>query len=561
MQRSRDLPALVGLWLVVAAFELTKAVHIDDAAYLQVARAIIAHPLHPMSALLNWTDTALPIHKQNMPHLLLYVMAAVMKAAPAHYDLALHFVWALFSALAMALFYTLARALDAPRPLFWTAIFCLGPAFIPSQNLMLDVPLVAVWLAFFYALARPDESRGLGAAAVLVAVACLVKYTSLVLVPILALEIVRRVRLGRCRPATLCLLLIPVGALAGWSAFNWFDYGGIHILERPIAAGASPSLGRRLAVIVARAMLWVVALGALAPFTPAFVGPLTTSRAGHRLLAATSAIAAIAALIGRAALPAEPVVQSLLRGLFLGNGILVAGLAARARPQEEAIRGDDPGALRVDGAGSRLGLLGLWVFGAALFIVVLSPFIAVRHVLLALPAVLLLVARGPDAVRLSRRGLALGCGLTAVVGVLVAASDARLANLYRREMPDLVARFCPVGVRCVAVGPWGWQWYASQAGLEIYDRQRTGLRPGDRLLVSQLVGKQAIAPSDLPRLRLVAQLEEPATPTTWVRTVATEKSGAQGDRSGGLYYFWTSVPWTITARPLDRFLVYEVGFP
>jgi hypothetical protein len=557
VQRSRDLLALVVMWLVVAAFELTKAVHVDDTAYLEVARAIIAHPLHPMSALLNWSGTALPIHKQNMPHLLLYLMAGVMKVAPVHFDLALHLVWALFSGLAMALFYQLARALDAPRPLIWTAIFCLGPAFIPSQNLMLDVPLVAVWLAFFYGLTRSEESRGLGAAAVLVAVACLVKYTSLVLVPILALDIVRRLRLGRCRPATLCLLLVPVGALVGWSLFNWFDYGGIHILERPIATGAIPALGRRLAVMAARGMLWVIALGAIAPFTLAFVGQLATSSAGRRLLLATAAIAAITSVIGRAALPAEPVVQSVLRGLFLANGILIAGLAARGRPQGGAVRG----AVRGDGAAWRFVLLGLWAFGAALFIVVLSPFIAVRHVLLALPAILLLVARGPDAARLSPPALALACGLTAVVGVLVAASDARLANLYRREVPVLVARFCGPGVRCVAVGPWGWQWYASQAGLEIYDRQRTGLRPGDRLMVSELAGKEPVAPGDAARLRLIAQIEEPATPTTWVRTNATEKSSAQGSRSGGFYYFWTSVPWTITTRPLDRFFVYEVDSP
>ena len=40
--------------------------------------------------------------------------------------------------------------------------------------------------------------------------------------------------------------------------------------------------------------------------------------------------------------------------------------------------------------------------------------------------------------------------------------------------------------------------------------------------------------------------------------VATEHSSAQGDRSGGFYYFWTSVPWTLTTRPLDRFRIYEL---
>jgi hypothetical protein len=182
-------------------------------------------------------------------------------------------------------------------------------------------------------------------------------------------------------------------------------------------------------------------------------------------------------------------------------------------------------------------------------------------VLMAFPAVLLLIARGPDASGLSRRGWALAAGLTAIVGVVLGASDARLADLHRREVPELVARFCPTGVRCVSIGHWGWQWYTAQAGLPTYDRARTNLVTGDRVIASELVGKEALTLRDAGRLRLLARIEAPSTPATWVRTVATEKSGAQGERSGGFYYFWTSVPWTITARPLDRFLVYEVGPP
>ncbi|HEX7452403.1 MAG TPA: hypothetical protein VF294_08970, partial [Polyangiaceae bacterium] len=79
-----------------------------------------------------------------------------------------------------------------------------------------------------------------------------------------------------------------------------------------------------------------------------------------------------------------------------------------------------------------------------------------------------------------------------------------------------------------------------------------------RVVISDLVGKESLAPHDAARLQPVAQIEIPATPLTLVRTIATEKSSAQGERSGGFYYFWTSVPWTITTRVLDRFTVYRV---
>ncbi len=284
-----------------------------------------------------------------------------------------------------------------------------------------------------------------------------------------------------------------------------------------------------------------------------FLGPLTRSRWGRRLARATVGIAATASVIGRLALPGEPVVQSVLRGLFFANGLLVAALTARALADVTRTRAPETDRPPPN------WLLAVWAVGAALFIVVLSPFIAVRHVLLSLPAILLLIARGPDALELSPRGWALIAGVTALLGVALGASDARLAEVYRRETPELAARFCRDGARCVAVGHWGWQWYAEQAGFEIYDRARTDLRPGDRVMVSSLIGDEPLAASDAARLRPIAQIEIPTTPVTWVRSIATEKSSAQGDRSGGFYYFWTSVPWTITARPLDSFSIYEVA--
>jgi hypothetical protein len=240
-----------------------------------------------------------------------------------------------------------------------------------------------------------------------------------------------------------------------------------------------------------------------------------------------------------------------LRGLFLANGALVAALAlrgARHVPWHNLRSGQEP----------RGWLPYAWAGGAALFIVFLSPFIAVRHVLLAIPALYLLIARGPDAARLSRREMALALALNTFLGVTLAASDASLAEVYRQQAPTLAARFCGGGTRCVAVGHWGWQWYARRAGMEIYDQQRTVLRPGDRVIIPELPAKQDLRPTDTARLSLLADLMVPASPLTLIRTTTTEHSGPQGDRSGGYYYFWTSVPWTITDRPLDRFRVYEV---
>ncbi len=545
------MAGLAAIWIVVMAFDLGKAAHVDDTAHLEIARAIAADPLHPMSQLVNWGDSAAPIHELNQPHLLFYLMALVLKLAPGHWELALHLLWALFSGAAVWLSYALARQVSAPMPLLWTAMLCLGPAFLPSQNLMVDVPLLALWLAFFLILARAEAEASalrwrLALAGLVLGAACLVKYSSLVLLPIFSLAVMWRA--GR---RAIWLLLVPLGVLVGWSVLNWLDYGGVHLLSRPTPAGAGGAL-RAIGVLATRGTLWLIALGAVTPFSLVFVPSLGRDRAGRRLLAAALTIAAGTVVVGRLALPREPAIQSVLRGLFLANGVLVAALALRGAQQL-------PWSALRSGREPRGWLLYAWAGGAALFIVVLSPFIAVRHVLLAIPALYLLIARGPEAARLSRRAMALALGLTVFVGVTLAASDESLAEVYRQQAPALAARFCGDGARCVAVGHWGWQWYAARAGMAVYDRQRTVLAPGDRVIIPELPAKQDLRPADAARLSLRADLAVPASSLTLVRTIATEHSGPQGDRAGGYYYFWTSVPWTITDRPLDRFRVYDVG--
>lgn len=539
---ARAWPALAGIALVVAALDVTKAVHVDDTAYLEIARWITSHPLHPMTGVVNWGESGEPIHHVSQPHLLFYVMAAVMKLAPARFELALHVLWVAMSAATVATFHALARAVDVRRPVAWTAALCLGPAFVASQNLMVDVPLLGLWLACFWLVVRADDAhatRRLALAAVCAGAACLVKYTSLALFPILALAIWWRGDRRR-----LALLLVPVGMLAAWSLFNWLDYGGVHLLERPVTTATAPGVLSTLALIAGRAGLWLIALGAIVPATLAFAPSLARARGGRRLLVATAAIAVVTAIVGRVALSGEPAVQSALRGLFLGNGVLAAALASRAYRQTR------------DAPATRL--LAAWALGAAAFIVLLSLFIAVRHVLVALPALVLLVARGRDAEELSPRAARTAVGLMALLGVVVGISDAALADVYRQWAPRLAATYCQGGPRCVTTGHWGWQWYSAQAGLVAYDHDATRLRAGDRVILPTLIAKQTLRPDDAARLVPLAEVVIPASPLTLVRTLATETSHAQGTRSGGFYYFWTSVPWTITTRPLERFRVYDV---
>lgn len=258
--RLREILTLLVLALIAACVNLPKAIHIDDTAYLEMARAILRNPLHPLSEKLNWTDTARPIFETNQP-LLVPCLLALWMLVFGENDLLLHIPMALCSTITIVLFYRLARQLDCCAPLYLTALFALGPAFLVSQNLMVDIPLLMWWLLFFCELTSSSgrSSANYWKAAGIAGLACLTKYVSLVLLPILAATIIYRKHYK-----SLTTLILPLGILAAWSAFNIYDSGSVHIMGRPLP-------GKSWEYKIVRLVAFVGGLGAVSPFALGFL--------------------------------------------------------------------------------------------------------------------------------------------------------------------------------------------------------------------------------------------------------------------------------------------------
>src|SRR5262249_54538615 len=141
---------------------LPKPLTVDDAAYYYFARHIAADPLHPYDFQMFWYEWPQPANTVLAPPVL-----------PYWWSLALHlfgdrpWLWKLwllpFSILLAGSLHALYRrfAHGMERPLVWLTI--LSPLFLPSLNLMLDVPAVALGLTalalFFRACGR--RSAGL----------------------------------------------------------------------------------------------------------------------------------------------------------------------------------------------------------------------------------------------------------------------------------------------------------------------------------------------------------------------------------------------------------------
>ncbi len=530
------LTAAVGLaWLVCTAFAVTKAVHVDDAAHLAIAQHIRADPLHPMSGTVFWGETPAPIHHLNQPHLFFYLLAGVLALSGGSL-VAAHLLVSVFTGLAAFFALRAGRALGLTpaQAAIATATLLLGPALVPGQNLMTDVPTLALWLGAFDALLRARDTEGgqTWLAGLYVGLACLTKYTSLILIPVLVID-----ALVRRRPRAAWAAVVPVGLLAAWSLFNLWDYGGVHLLERPLDSARVGGPLTTVGVVVGRAGLFILTLGACCPFTLGAL-PKTAARLGAARVGGIAAGFVIFALVvaqalarfGPSEMNGEPVMLSLLRGVFALNGLYAFALTFRALRMLRD-RGERRAAL----------LFGAWVGLTFFFVVTLSPFVAVRHVLLIVPAVLWLLYASGQVVR-PKAALV----LTAALGFVVAIGDARTAGIYREVATDLGRE----GRATHFVGHWGFQYYAEGAGLTPYVPAETTLRACDVLVRPTNVDQQPIAPADRAHLTLVETRIVDATLLDLPRTVT--------DRLG-YYSVWHGVPFTFTLAPIDRFELYEVA--
>ena len=183
----------------MTAYNLAKPFHIDDTAHLEIARWIAGHPLHPMSGMLNWGGVNEPIYDTNQPHLYFYLLAG-WASVFGYSEIALHALQSLFALACVVLFHRQALRFCPGVAVWLTALLVLGPAFVVEQNLMVDVPLLALWLLFFELLLlhrdSPAQTRRYVLAGLVCGAAVLTKYSSLTLLPVLAASLLleRRVR-------------------------------------------------------------------------------------------------------------------------------------------------------------------------------------------------------------------------------------------------------------------------------------------------------------------------------------------------------------------------------
>ncbi|TPE43529.1 hypothetical protein [Pontibacter mangrovi] len=189
----------------------------------------------------------------------------------------------------------------------------------------------------------------------------------------------------------------------------------------------------------------------------------------------------------------------------------------------------------------------VWGLSMAGFIIVFTPFMATRHVLLLLPP--LLVLGGYLYRFVSGKTVGIAVTATFLLGLALSISDWVYADFYRRAATKAAASL-PPQASVWSVGHWGWQWYSKQAGMKGYEYNKSTLNKGDFLVSPEAVSKQHLPP-DL-RLTKVKSIRYPSS--FW--NIFTTAYGAR------FYYSSASnIPWYLSVSSVDSVTIYRVRAP
>jgi hypothetical protein len=483
--------------LALTAANAVKPLVIDDPVYVEFARQALAHPGDPYGFEVYWYHTPEPaIGFGWVPPVLSYWMAgaiAVFGERPFAWKLSLlPFALALTGSLAFLL-----RRWAQPLATPCLFLIALGPALLPSFNLMLDVPALALGLlgyALFVAAAERRQTWLALASGLALGLAMQTKYSAAVYP---ALVLVHAAIFRRPREAALALAL-AAAVFVGWEALLLARYGESHFLaglERLRALNNLPAVARADAEAPGSAALyWTLCLLSLLGGTALFPTLLAGVGLGARRF--TVAAVAVAAGAGLAAIPLLP------RPLFAGEGFFARlaahnpelflfvplGLLAAGSFAAVALRG-----LRGPGAHEPERVLALWLAPETAGYFLISPYPAVRRVIGIGVAGSLLAARAasqrasdPDARAGIRIALAAGL-LLSVLYFGADLSDARarrdLAERIAERLPQLGAD--PQRETLWYTGHWELQYYLEQAGLQPVEARRSQLRPKDWVVLTE----------------------------------------------------------------------------
>ncbi len=488
MSKTFEWAVVVALALLFTLLNALKPVHIDDAAYYYYAAQMARHPLDPYGFRVLWYDTLIPANHVLAPPVLPYWWSLAIRCFGDH-----PFLWKLwllpFSLLFASSSYLLYRRFACGLELPLVIMTVLSPTFLPSLNLMLDVPALALGLAALVLFIRSCEGGSMAltlSAALLAGLAAQTKYTGL-LAPItlfLYSMICGRVRYG------LIAAFGSFAVFAGWECFIAWQYGESHFLHQ--LGDNAPSFWMKMFIVLplvndlggtlpALILVGLYALGIRRPWIT--VGGVMVI-IGYVLLALTPArYAEYSVRIN--AYSERLTVGEVIFGMWGIIFFLVVGCVAwQLRSRRSHGESDEANPMTEN---CMHWLLLAWFLLELAGYFALTPFPAVRRVMgLTMVATLLFGRLAARSGRIATdRSLLYGIAAGgALLGLGFYAVDLRDASAQQQAAEAAAAYLRPQSPATVwYVGHWGFQFYVERAGMRPVLLGESQLRKGDWLVV------------------------------------------------------------------------------
>jgi hypothetical protein len=471
--RTHPLALLLTLALLFTLLNAFKPLVIDDTTYRAYAAHIAAHPLDPYGFLIMMdVQRPLPAQAVLAPPVLPYWWALGLRLfgeQPLLWKLWLLPFSLLFVGSLYALFRRFARGLEIPL----LVMTVLSPTFLPSLNLMLDVPAMALSLCAVALLLRACDRRSVGlatAAGVVAGLAMQTKYTALLAPPVMLLGAIffRRFSLG------LLAALLAGLVFAWWEGFITLRYGGSHFLLHLHRQPGSLESKTELILPLLLILGGVAAVGGLLGLAAVGLPRWVIAAAGTLVGLGYALVACVPGRLEPEGLRPPSLGGFGLTELIFGSFGLLVGATALAsawrlcRPSRG--RGPKGEAVLFLRGSRRSWFLILWLGLEVAGYFALTPFPAARRVMGVVVVATLLVGRLAALTCRSRPRRRLVWGVAAagiVLGLAFYGIDLREA-LVEKEAAEAAARWVrreDPGARIWFTGSWGFQYYAGRAGM------------------------------------------------------------------------------------------------
>jgi 4-amino-4-deoxy-L-arabinose transferase-like glycosyltransferase len=469
-----------------------KPLVVDDPAYHAYAAQIARAPLDPYGFSINWYDHFQPADTVLAPPALLYWWALGIRLFGDEPLIAKMWLWPWCLALAGAV-YSLARRFAGNRsatPLTWMIV--LSPSVLPSLNLMLDVPALALSLlslATFLATTERRQFSGAIAAGLVAGLAMQTKYTALMLPAELAMAAWCATNRGRELLRAILATAVAASIFVGWELLVAIQYGQSHFLFH----GTHDPDGwlRRSGLISPLVGL----LGSVA--TPiAILGLAIHGYSITRLIMTVCSVAigfVIVAIVPRA----EHTLWTPTAVVFGLLGVVVIVIVCVAIKRILS----NPGR-----ASSDMFLVG-WLIVELAGYFVLTPWPAVRRVIPAVVAMTFLVGRGARRTEIRNECIGFAAAFSVGLGLFIEAIDIENARVEQNAVATIDARLRRLHPNATIwfVGHRGWQYYAECAGWQ-HAEPASFLFAGDWLVAPDSdFGSQRFKIS--PAMQLVESIE------------------------------------------------------